>query len=142
MNLEILKKNLSGHVVADEEILKKYSCDASLFEVKPSLVVFPKNLEDIKILVNFAKDNKGVYLTARSGGTDMTGGPLGESIILVFDKYFNKVYEVEGNSITSEPGVYYRDFEKETLKKGLILPSFPASREICAIGGMVANNSG
>ena len=41
-----------------------------------------------------------------------------------------------------EPGVYYRDFEKETLKKGLILPSYPASRNLCAIGGMVSNNSG
>ncbi|MFZ3043610.1 MAG: FAD-binding oxidoreductase, partial [Minisyncoccia bacterium] len=42
----------------------------------------------------------------------------------------------------TEPGVFYRDFEKATLEKGLILPSYPASREICAMGGIVANNSG
>jgi len=38
--------------------------------------------------------------------------------------------------------VYYRDFEKATLEKGLILPSYPASRELCAMGGIVANNAG
>ena len=84
MNLEILRKNLEGDVVSDEETLKKYSRDASLFEVKPSVVVFPKNVSDVKVLVNFAKDNKGVSLTARSGGADMTGGPLGGANIFSF----------------------------------------------------------
>lgn len=41
-----------------------------------------------------------------------------------------------------EPGMFYRDFEKETLKQELLLPTYPASREICTVGGMVANNSG
>jgi FAD/FMN-containing dehydrogenase len=57
------------------------------------------------------------------------------------------VSEENGGYAIAEPGVYYRDFEKETLKKssrgeGLILPSYPASRELCAIGGIVNNNSG
>ncbi|MEK9186263.1 MAG: FAD-binding oxidoreductase, partial [Patescibacteria group bacterium] len=81
-------------------------------------------------------------LTARSAGTDMTGGPLNESIILDFTKHFSQIGEVCGEEITAEPGVYYRDFEKKTLEKGMMMPSYPASREICAIGGMVANNSG
>ncbi|OGD30673.1 hypothetical protein A3A18_01765, partial [Candidatus Azambacteria bacterium RIFCSPLOWO2_01_FULL_44_84] len=86
--------------------------------------------------------NSDLSLTARSAGTDMSGGPLNESIIVEFNKYFNHIREVgEGYAVT-EPGVFYRDFEAETLKKGLILPSFPASRGICALGGMLANNSG
>ena len=101
MNIEILTNILEGDVVTDEETLKKYSHDASLFEVKPLVVVFPKNVEDVKKMVDFAKDSKGVYLTARSGGTDMTGGPLGESIILSFEKYFNKIYLLYTNGISS-----------------------------------------
>jgi len=41
----------------------------------------------------------------------------------------------------TQPGVYYRDFDKETLKHGVILPSYTASRELNTVGGMVANNS-
>ena len=50
--------------------------------------------------------------------------------------------EVKANGTTVEPGVFYRDFEKETLKKGLILPCYPASKSLCALGGMFANNCG
>ncbi len=41
-----------------------------------------------------------------------------------------------------EPGVFFRDFDKETQKQNLELPSYTASRELNTVGGMVANNSG
>ncbi|MEK7138676.1 MAG: FAD-binding oxidoreductase, partial [Patescibacteria group bacterium] len=87
-------------------------------------------------------------------GTDMSGGPLSDSIVLDFTTHFNTILEIQGLTLNSrlnlemagygvlEPGVFYRDFEKETLKKNLLLPSYPASREICTVGGMVANNAG
>ncbi|OGY64688.1 MAG: hypothetical protein A3I24_01230 [Candidatus Harrisonbacteria bacterium RIFCSPLOWO2_02_FULL_41_13b] len=143
--LEELKNIISGEVATDQETLKYYSRDASLFEVQPQAVVFPKNSEDIKKLVKFVAENKSqqpeLSLTARSAGTDMTGGPLTESIVLDFKKHFNRI-SVADQKAVAQPGVFYRDFEKETLKHGWLLPSFPASREICAIGGMVNNNSG
>ncbi len=39
--------------------------------------------------------------------------------------------------------MYYRDFEKATLaKNNQLLPSYPASRQIAAMGGILNNNSG
>jgi FAD/FMN-containing dehydrogenase len=54
----------------------------------------------------------------------------------------NHVTAVTEHSATAEPGVYYRDFEKKTLGEGWLMPSYPASRELAAIGGIVSNNSG
>ena len=143
---EKIKVFLKGEVLDDPETLKRYSHDASLFEVMPKCVVYPKDVEDIKNLVKFAvaetKAGNPVSLTPRSGGTDMSGGALGESVIVDVNKYLNKIKEVGTDYAITEPGVFYRDFEKETLKKGLLMPSYPASREICTVGGMVANNSG
>ena len=144
-----LQKFFKGDIADDRITLKKYSHDASLFEVKPSLVVFPKDAEDIKNLVRFstassaglASENK-ISLTPRSGGTDMTGGPLTESLVVDLARYFNRVHEVGDGYAVTDPGVYYRDFEKATLDKGWLMPSYPASREICTVGGMVANNAG
>jgi len=153
---------IQGEVSASEADLKLFSRDASIFEVKPNLVVKPKDTEDIKNLVKWVSSKKysteflgglkhrqettpsepGLSLTARSGGTDMTGGALNDSIILDFTAHFDKVLEVGDSYAITEPGVFYRDFEKETLKKNLLLPSYPASREICTVGGMVANDSG
>lgn len=142
-----LKEKFSGDIVVDSVEREVYSRDASLFKVTPQLVVFPKNSEDIKTLVRLVNDERALgnhyNLTARSAGTDMTGGPLGESIVVEFTKYFNTVTEVGSDYAITEPGVFYRDFDKITkLKAGKILPSYPASRELCAVGGMTANNSG
>lgn len=141
-----LKKELEGEVAHDTKTLDLFSRDASLFEVRPELVAFPKNVEDVKRLVRFVaerkKANPSLSLTGRSAGTDMSGGSINDSIIVNFTKHINRVKEVGRNYAVAEPGVFYRDFERETLKKGLLLPSYPASREICALGGMVSNNSG
>src|SRR5690606_15549391 len=78
----------------------------------------------------------------RSAGTDMSGGAINDSIIVDFMKHFDKIVKVTPTSARTQPGVYYRDFEKQTLKHNALLPSYPASRDLCAIGGMVNNNAG
>ncbi len=143
--LEDLKKVVKGDVLYDEKILREFSHDASIFEVRPEMVVMPKDQEDVERLVSFVAEKKKNHptlsLTARSAGTDMSGGAINDSILVGFTKYFNHTPTVQGNMATTEPGVYYRDFEKETLKHNLIFPSYPASREICAMGGIINNNS-
>ena len=138
---------ITGDVSDNGELLLKYSRDTSIFERRPSVVVFPKDADDVASIVKFVRDarakGENISLAPRSAGTDMTGGPLTDSIALVCTKYMNHVLEVRGDEATTEPGVYYRDFEKETLaKSGMIIPSYPASRELCALGGMISNNSG
>src|SRR3989344_2588118 len=109
-----LAKIFKGDILDDNATLKKYSRDASLFEIRPSLVVFPKDTEDIKNLVKFSSENK-ISLTPRSGGTDMTGGPLTESVVVDVAKYLNRLHEVGDGYAVADSGVYYRDFEKATL---------------------------
>ena len=137
---------VSGEVSDSEIDLRHASRDTSLFTRTPKLVVYPKDTGDVsnvvKAAVSAQEAGTEVSLTGRAAGTDMSGGPLTTSVVVSFTKHMNHVLEVgEGYAIT-EPGVFYRDFEKATLEKGLILPSYPASREIAALGGIVANNSG
>src|SRR3989344_805243 len=142
-----LARVVTGDVADDSETLKKYSRDTSIFERVPSVVVFPKDAEDVSATVKYVHEAKArgenISIAPRYAGTDMTGGPLTDSVALVFSKYMNHMGEIGPVFAESEPGVYYRDFEKATLaKRGMIMPSYPASRELCAIGGMVSNNSG
>lgn len=143
---EDLKNIITGDVSVAGDDITRYSHDASIFEVKPEVIVYPKDSEDIKNLVKWVSEHKSeqpnLSITPRSAGTDMSGGPLNDSIILDVTTHLNKVIEVGTGYAVTEPGVYYRDFEKATLAKGLLLPSYPASRELCAMGGIVANNSG
>jgi FAD/FMN-containing dehydrogenase len=141
-----LRAVIKGEVLDDAQTLETYSRDASLFVIKPEAVVYPKDAEDIKALVRFVNEKRAagddVSLTPRSGGTDMSGGPLSSSIVVGVTVHMNKLLELGDEYAVVEPGMFYRDFDKETLKRGLILPSYTASREICTVGGMVGNNSG
>ncbi len=145
--LGALARELEGDVALDEATRESRSTDTSLFFVRPAAVVYPKNVSDVQKLVQFASRTSGVTLTARSAGTGMDGGALSEGVIVDFSKYFTHIDTVRLRQdktpvISAQPGVFYRDFEKETLKRGYLMPSYPASRELCMIGGMVANNAG
>lgn len=141
-----LEKIIEGEVDASAKSRDFYSNDASMFEIRPDVIAFPKNSSDVQKIVKYVSANKdknpNISITPRSGGTDMTGGSINDSIIMDMTKYFNKISDVTTKSAQAQPGVYYRDFEKATLEKNALMPSFPASRELCTIGGMVANNSG
>lgn len=142
-----LKELIEGDVLDDSLTLEEYSRDTSLFKVTPEVVAFPKSAKDVKKIISFVsehkKDRPTLSITGRSGGTDMTGGPLNESIIIGFTKYMNAhdVNEAE-MSATVSPGLFYRDFEKEILPEHLSFPTYPASKNIAALGGMIMNNSG
>ncbi|OGC82898.1 hypothetical protein A3D68_02195, partial [Candidatus Adlerbacteria bacterium RIFCSPHIGHO2_02_FULL_52_17] len=152
---EELRRVLRGEVDDSSKTLEHYSRDASLFAVWPLVVVYPKDAEDICATVRFVNKKKKVpkthiSITPRAAGTDMGGGPLGDSIVLDVTKHLNRfleIDEVEGAAgvaghAVAEPGMFFRDFDKETKKKDLELPSYTASRELNAVGGMVANDSG
>lgn len=135
-----------GEAYNDKETLQKYSRDASLMQVMPEIVLHPLNVLDLKNLVLFVNENKkntpNLSITGRSAGTDMSGGPLNESIILDFTTHF-KHLEVDSNGMmaTLEPGVFYRELEAITSPYHISLPVFPASKQLAALGGMIMNNS-
>jgi FAD/FMN-containing dehydrogenase len=145
---EDLQKILKGEVVDDTATLDKASRDASLFEMRPTMVVYPKDSSDVQSLVRFVADHKeedpNLSITVRAAGTDMSGGAINDSIIVDTTKYMTGILEVNAQERWAKvlPGTYYRDFDVATKKVGLIMPSYTASRELCTVGGMVANNSG
>lgn len=142
-----LRKLISGEVDDSAKTRETYSRDASLFVMRPQVVVSPKGVDDIEKLVQFVvgeakQGNHGINLTPRAGGTDMSGGPLGNSIIVDVTKHLNVLRKIGVNFAVVEPGMYFRDFDRATMEEGLLLPSYTASREICTVGGMVGNNAG
>ncbi len=160
-----IQKFFTGDIDDSEKTLATHSRDASLFDIRPELVVYPKNVADVSALVRFvAKEkatNPAISITARSAGTCMAGGSLNNSISLDTTRYLNKTPEIKkvspytilphfyhANEVTIsgeahiEPGTFYRDLEDLTLRQDLLLPCFTASKSINALGGMINNNSG
>jgi FAD/FMN-containing dehydrogenase len=135
-----------GEINTTPEIRAEYSHDASLFEVVPEAVVAPHDTNDVELLVQAVAAAKPHHphlsLTGRSAGTDMAGGAINDSIIVSFTQFMNHIGHVSHEQATAQPGVFYRDFEAATLKHDALMPSYPASRDLAALGGIVNNNSG
>ncbi|MEO7364020.1 MAG: FAD-binding oxidoreductase, partial [Candidatus Saccharimonadales bacterium] len=140
------KASFGGELDDSPASLDFYSHDASMFELRPQLVVMPKDASDVEKLVKLVAASKKKHpklsLTARAVGTDMSGGAINDSIIVDFSKHFTRISKVTKTTAHAQPGVLYRNFEPETLKKGALMPTYPASRDMASIGGMVNNNSG
>lgn len=136
--------DFKGEIESSAKARAKYSRDASLFKVVPQAAVFPRDTADVKALVRFANANAhlGISLTARAAGTDMSGGPLTESVVVDFTRHMHAVHQVGYGMAVADPGVYYRDLERALAARDFLLPSYTASKDLCAVGGMVANNSG
>jgi FAD/FMN-containing dehydrogenase len=159
---ESLEQLLDGDVSVHANELESHSVDWSLFKIMPDMVVYPKHSNDLKTLVDFvnqhniSSDTK-LTLTARAAGSGMSGGSLNHSIIVDVTRYMNNFidlkqgdfgsqehhegfpYQITGLA-SAQPGMKYIPFEEKTLKKNMLMPAFPASRKLCAIGGMVGNN--
>lgn len=134
-------------VIEDEATRKKYSVDASIFEVMPRGVVQPDSLDWLQHIIRGAIDStrNGEYTTvaARSGGTCMSGGSLTEGIVIDMTKGFSWVGEIDKatNTVWVGGGTYFRDIEKSLTEQGYLFASYPNSRKICGIGGMIGNNA-
>lgn len=141
-----LKNIFKGELDTSDEALEFHSHDASIFELRPQLVASPQDSDDIKALVGYVLNNKqnnpDLSLTVRSAGTDMGGGAINESIIVAMTPHMNQIQNLTAESVQVQPGMLYRDFDVRTKELGSILPSYPASRGLASVGGMVANNSG
>ncbi len=133
-----------GDVDDSASALEFYSHDASMFEIKPKLIIAPKSAADVAVAVKIVAERKAhdahLSLTARSAGTDMSGAAINDSIIVDFNRHLNEFISLKHDKATVQPGLFFRDFD---LKTGdYLLPSYPASRDLASVGGMINNNSG
>ncbi len=146
LKLRLQETSFSGELDDSAEAKELYSHDASMFEIVPELIASPKSADDVAKLVKFVAENKKanqeLSLTARSAGTDMSGAAINDSIIVDFNKHLTKLISMDSNQAVVQPGMFFRDFDVETIKFDALLPSYPASRDLCSVGGMVNNNSG
>lgn len=142
MTLADLKSELSGELLFDNLSKSIYATDASVYRMLPMAVAYPKDKEDIKKLISFAKSNN-TTLIPRTAGTSLAGQCVGKGIVVDISKYFTKIiaFNKEEQTVTVQPGVV-RDALNNFLKPhGLFFGPNTSTSNRCMIGGMVGNNS-
>ncbi len=141
-----LQQHLVGEVLTSPDVLRYFSTDESIFEIKPLLVVHPRNENDIRKAARFswqlAERGRSIPITIKGKGTDQTGASLGSGIILTTPAHMNKIIELDPKSgiVTVESGTLVGKLQQTLYTHGRFLPSVSSSAEYSTIGGAVANN--
>lgn len=142
-----LQEHIAGEVLTAPEVRDYFSTDGGVFKVVPSLVVYPKNAQDVRKVTRFAWQlaEKGHLLpiTARGRGSDQAGAAIGSGIILVFPAHMNRLLEmnVKQKLARVQPGINFRTFQETVESHSLFLPPYPSSIDFATLGGAIANNT-
>lgn len=143
-DLEQLKSGFGflGDIFIDDPHRIMYATDASTYREIPIAVVYPKDQNDIRILVEFAKTHN-TSLIPRGAGTSLAGQVVGSGIVVDISRFMTQVLEVNVDEkwVRLQPGVVLDELNKLLKKDGLFFSPETSTSNRCMIGGMVGNNS-
>ena len=135
----------SDTVLTEKEELIPYMNDASYIKGKmPIAVCLPKNADEISKILAICNKYK-INVTARSGGTSLTGSSV-ESFngVVISTMNLNKILDMDLSSryVVCEPGVRIDILNSELKKYNFFYPPDPASSRSSTIGGSLSTNAG
>ncbi len=142
-----LQEHLVGEVMTSTDARRYFATDASILQLAPAIIVYPRNENDVRKAARFtwqlAERGRVIPITARGSGTDQAGGALGNGVMLVFPAHMNRLLELDtkSNTVTVEPGINYGKLQQTLHTHGRFLPPYPTSLEYSTVGGAVANNA-
>lgn len=137
-----LSQAFEGEVRFDAFTRGRYATDASIYQIVPQGVAFPRSEADIAAALTIAAEH-GVPVIARGGGTSQNGQPIGDALILDMSRHFNAIrdYDPSSQTVSVAPGIVLEALNAHVKKDGLFFPVEPSTASRCTIGGMVGNNS-
>jgi FAD/FMN-containing dehydrogenase/Fe-S oxidoreductase len=137
-----LRSAVAGGVDDSSRRRAEYSTDASNYRVVPSVVVFPRDVDDALAALEVAR-GLGAPVTSRGGGTSVAGNAVGTGVVLDWSRHVNRVLDVDPVTRTArvEPGVVMAMLQKAAAPHGLRFGPDPSTQARATLGGMIGNNA-
>src|SRR5216117_616595 len=119
-----------------------YATDASIYQIEPVGVAFPKSKEQASLVIRAAAD-AGLSVTPRGAGTSLVGNAIGEGLIIECSRYNHQITELdlEKRSVRVGAGVVLDQLNDFLKPRGFCFGPDVATSARATLGGMVANNS-
>ncbi len=137
-----LSRRIRGSLHTDQITRSLYATDASMYQVMPVGVLFPKDTDDVQAALEVAR-RFSIAVLPRGGGSSLAGQTVNAALVLDFTRHMHRILEVNAEQRWArvQPGVILDDLNAAVADGGLTVGPDPASASRATLGGMVANNS-
>jgi FAD/FMN-containing dehydrogenase/Fe-S oxidoreductase len=142
MDFTSLQKELKGDLFTDNLQRIIYATDGSAYREIPLAVARPRDSEDVKKIIKFARENK-TSIIPRGAGTSLAGQVVGPGIVVDVSKYMNRIlgFSRDEKWVVVEPGVILTELNMFLAPHGLMFGPETSTANRCCMGGMLGNNS-
>jgi FAD/FMN-containing dehydrogenase/Fe-S oxidoreductase len=129
-------------VAFDNLTRQLYATDASIYQVEPLAVAFPRSTKQACSIIQ-AASQAGIPMIPRGAGTGLAGGAIGEGLVIDFSRYNKQIADIDLQSRTVRvgAGVVLDQLNHFLHPYGFCFGPDVATSSRATIGGMIANNS-
>ena len=129
-------------VAFDNQTLQLYATDASPYQIVPQAVAFPKTAKQAAHIIQAALV-AGVPVIPRGAGTGLSGGAIGEGLIVDFARHNRQIleFEAEKRLVRVSAGVVLDQLNSFLHPHGFRFGPDVATSSRATLGGMIANDS-
>ena len=119
-----------------------YATDASIYQIEPLAVAFPRNTRQASEIIKAAAQ-AGITVTPRGAGTGLVGGAIGEGLVIDFSRHNRQITDIdlERRTVRVGPGVVLDGLNAFLRPYGFRFGPDVATSARATLGGMIANNS-
>ena len=119
-----------------------YATDASIYQIEPFGVAFPRTVEETTSVICAAAE-AGVSIIPRGAGTGLAGGAIGDGLVVDLARYHREIlaFDPETKIVRVQPGVVLDQLNALLRPHGYWFGPDVATSSRATLGGMIANNS-
>ncbi|MDQ6912183.1 MAG: FAD-binding protein [Verrucomicrobiota bacterium] len=119
-----------------------YATDASLYQIEPIGVAFPRSAEQARSIITTAVD-AGVSIIPRGAGSGLSGGAIGDGLVVDFSRHNREIgaLDFDKRTVRVGAGVVLDQLNLFLKPHGFCFGPDVATSSRATLGGMIANNS-
>jgi FAD/FMN-containing dehydrogenase/Fe-S oxidoreductase len=119
-----------------------YATDASIYQIEPAAVAFPRNAHQASAVIRAAAD-QNLPLIPRGAGSGLAGGAIGEGLVVEFARFNREIsgLDLERRIVCVGAGVVLDQLNDFLKPAGFCFGPDVATSSRATLGGMIANNA-
>jgi FAD/FMN-containing dehydrogenase/Fe-S oxidoreductase len=129
-------------VAFDNRTRQLYATDASPYQIVPAAVAFPQDAKQAAHIISAALA-VGLPVTPRGAGTGLSGGAIGDGLIVDFARHNKQIwdFDLEKRTVRVGAGVVLDQLNAFLRPEGFCFGPDVATSSRATLGGMIANDS-